>query len=401
VTALSLRQIVERSLADLGIAATTAPAGRPRMTEWLPGGHGIGLRRYASGRAIFVVQTTIGGRARTVTLGSAAVLSEAQAIAVGRRVLAHAIVGGNPADARARARKAPMWRAFVAEYWAKVAATWKPSTRKTMGYNRARHFDTAFAGKTIDAIDEPDVARWFARLSECAGPGAANRCIAILNAMMLRAELWGYRAEGSNPCRGIKRHRQRKGERFLSDVELGRLGATLAAARASANPKQAAIASAITLLTLTGCRRGEVLELQWSDVRGLRLLLRDSKTGPRTVWLGNDAAALIETLPQSAKARWLFSVGGVALKGKCVDNAWTKLRTAAGLADVRLHDLRHTFASHASMRAETLPMIGRLLGHAGVKSTARYARLDDDHLIEAAVSIGDNIAGMLGRGCRR
>ena len=114
-----------------------------------------------------------------------------------------------------------------------------------------------------------------------------------------------------------------------------------------------------------------------------------------TVWLGNDAAALIETLPQSAKARWLFSVGGVALKGKCVDNAWTKLRTAAGLADVRLHDLRHTFASHAAMRAETLPMIGSLLGHAGVKSTARYAHLDDAHLRDAATRLGGTIHQLL------
>jgi hypothetical protein len=110
-----------------------------------------------------------------------------------------------------------------------------------------------------------------------------------------------------------------------------------------------------------------VLELQWSDVRGLRLLLRDSKSGPRTVWLGKLAAALIEPLPRSPKARRLFSVGGVAVKVKCVDNAWTKLRTAAGLADEQLYKPRHPFASHAVMRAETLPMIGRLLGRIGVK----------------------------------
>lgn len=396
MTALSLRQIVARSLADLGIAETKAPAGRPRTTEWLAGRQGIGIRRYASGRNVYVVQTTIGGRPRTITLGSATVLSEAHAIAVGRRILAHAMVGGNPADTRARARKAPTWPAFVAEYWAKVAATWKPSTYKTMGYNRSRHFDTAFAGETISTIDEPDVARWFARLSERSGPGAANRCMAILNAMMLRAEAWGYRTEGSNPCRGIRRNQQRKGERFLSEPELARLDATLAAARASADSKLSAIASAISLLALTGCRRGEVLGLQWSDVRGLRLMLRDSKTGPRTVWLGNDARALIEMLPRTPKAKWLFNVRGIPLKGKCIDSAWPKLREAAELPNVRLHDLRHTFASHAAMRAETLPMIGRLLGHAGVKSTARYAHLDDAHLHDALGRIGTTICQMLG-----
>lgn len=306
-------------------------------------------------------------------------------------MLAHSMVGDNPAEVRQRVRATPTYARFLDEFWTKIAMRWKPSMLTTMTYNRRRYFDDAFAGLTIDAITEADVARWFARVSERSGPGGANRCMSILSAMLGKAEAWGYRVEGSNPCPSIRRNRKRSGERFLSDNELARLGSVLLAERSGPDKKQATIAGAITLLLLTGCRRGEIVGLQWGDVRGLRLFLRDSKTGARTVWLGKDARALIERQPRLKKGPWLFSVDGDQLKGKDVYKAWQTLRDQAGLPGVRLHDLRHTFASHAAARTETLPMIGKLLGHATVQSTARYAHLDDLHLLGAANRIGDRI----------
>jgi len=368
MTAFSLKAIVAQSLAEIGMpdADIAPPRERSRTTRWLPHAHGIGIRSYPSGRSVYVAQARMGGRQRTVTIGSAAVLSEAQAIDVARRFLARALVGDNPADTRQRARAAPTYVAFLDEFWSKVAARWKPSTRKTMGTNRKNYFDNAFPDLTIDAISEADVARWFARLSDRSGPVGANRCMAILNQMMRKAEDWGYRPEGSNPCRLIRRNRTRPRSRFLSDVELARLGSILAAARASVDPKQAACAAALTLLLLTGCRRQEIVDLEWGDVRGSRLLLRDTKTGPRTVWLGRDAEALLANLPRLKKVRFVFSDGLRKIAGDDVSNAWYRIRIGAGLTDVRLHDLRHTFASHAAMTAETLPMNGKLLGHATV-----------------------------------
>ena len=397
MTAFSLKVIVAQSLAEIGIAAagTVSPRERSRTTRWLPHAHGIGIRSYPSGRSVYVAQTRMGGRQRTVTIGSAAVLSEAQAIDVARRVLARALVGDNPAETRLRARAAPTYVAFLDEFWTKVAARWKPSTRETMGFNRKHYFDNAFSDRTIDAISEADVARWFARLSDRSGPGGANRCIAILNQMMRKAEDWGYRPEGSNPCRLIRRNRTRAHERFLSEAELVRLGPILAAACASGNRKQAACAAALTLLLLTGCRWQEIVDLEWGDVRGSRLLLRDTKTGPRTVWLGREAKALLSDFPRLKKVRFVFSDGLRKIAGHDVSNAWCRLRIEAGLTDVRLHDLRHTFASHAAMTAETLSMIGKLLGHATVKSTARYAHLDDAHLSKAASDLGQIIEKMM------
>ena len=397
MTAYSLIAIVAQSLAEIGIAdaGKAPPSERSRTTRWLPHAHGIGIRSYPSGRSVYIAQARMGGRQRTVTIGSAAVLSEAQAIDVARRVLARALVGDNPAHARQRARAAPTYVASLDEFWTKVAARWKPSTQQTMAFNRRPYFDDAFPDATIDAISEADVAQWFARLSDRSGPGGANRCMAILNQMMRKAEDWGYRPEGSNPCRLIRRNRTRSRERFLSDPELARLGPILATARASENRKQAACAAALTLLLLTGCRRQEIVDLDWGDVRGSRLLLRDTKTGPRTVWLGRDAVALLSDLPKLKKVRFVFSDGLREIAGHDVSNAWCRMRIEAGLSDVRLHDIRYTVASHAAMTAETLPMIGRLLGHATVQATARYAHLDDAHLSDAVSKLGDVIEKML------
>lgn len=401
MNALTLERVVAESLADIGVRIDpeAPPRGRPRRTEWFPHLFGIGVRHYASGRKIYVAQTRMAGQSRTVTIGSAAVLSESEAVLVARRVLAHAMVGNNPASTRQRERQAPTFRRFVDEYWAKASPRWKPTTRKAYDVYRRLYIDDAFEGLTIDAITTADVARWFAATTRISGPGGANQCMTILNTMMVKAEAWGYRPEGSNPLQGIRWNKRRKCERFLSVPELQRLGNALGNVRGGGEETDARAAAAITLLVLTGCRKSEILDLQWPDVRGNRLRLRDGKKGGRIVWLGDDARALIDTLPRSKKidAPWLFvTPAGKRITPGMLDFRWNKIQRAAGLRRVRIHDLRHTFASHAAMTEEALPMIGKLLGHASVKSTARYAHLDDAHLIGAVQKVGDTIEMMMG-----
>ncbi|UAJ12482.1 tyrosine-type recombinase/integrase [Glacieibacterium megasporae] len=400
MNALTIEQVVADSLADIGVTIDreAPPRGRPRRTEWFPNLFGIGLRHYASGRKIYVAQTRMAGQSRTVTIGSAAVLSEAQAVLVARRVLAHAMVGNNPASTRKRERQAPTFRRFLDEYWAKASPRWKPTTRRAYDVYRRLYIDDAFEGLTIDAITGADVARWFAETTRISGPGGANQCMTILNTMMVKAEAWGYRAEGSNPLQGIRWNKRRKCERFLSVPELERLGAALGTVRANGYGTDERAAAAIILLTLTGCRKSEILDLQWPDVRGNRLRLRDGKKGGRIVWLGDDARALIDTLPRSRKMEpaWMFTTpAGNRITPGMLDFRWRRVRNAASLRGVRIHDLRHTFASHAAMTEEALPMIGKLLGHASVKSTARYAHLDDTHLIGASQKVGDAIEAMM------
>lgn len=403
MTSLSLRQIVEKALAEVGVDPKLARAqrGRPRTTTWLAIENGFGIRHYASGRHVYIVQTRMGGRVRTITIGPASVLTRHQATMVARRVIAHARVGHDPATARQRIRSAPRMDDFMKEYWLKCAPSWKPSTRTTATDYRRCHIDGAFAEIYVDSLTEADVAKWFAALTDNAGPGAANRCMDILRAALNKAEAWGYRVENTNPCYAVRCNRKVVRTRHLSESEMNRLGQALAEMRASDDQSLRGQATAITLMLLTGCRRGEILSLQWSDLHGQRLRLRDSKTGPRTVWLGQEAVNVFTSHPRLPKVPWVFWNVRRRKPLGAVQAAWQHVRDAAGLRDFRLHDLRHTFASHAAMNHESLPMIGKLLGHSCIKSTARYAHLDDAHLLDAAEEIGNAIeAAMQGRRVR-
>jgi integrase len=167
---------------------------------------------------------------------------------------------------------------------------------------RRTHLNRAFAGKFVDQINEEDVARWFASVTNRGGPGAANRSLDIVKAMMRKAEAWGYREHGNNPVVGLRRDRSKPCERFLAEAELARLGAALSTAEAT----KPAYANAVRLILLTGCRKSEIIALRWSEVKGRRLLLVDSKTGARTVWLGVKARAIIDRQPRRRGAEQVF-----------------------------------------------------------------------------------------------
>lgn len=385
MTALSLRQIVAQELARIGLEAVSRPPERARSTTFIAALPGFGVRSYPSGRRVYIVQRRMSGRMRTVTIGNAAVMTEAVARDVASRILLRCQVGENPADTRVMVRSAPAFPAFLDEYWQRISRQWKPRTVETHDGYRRLHLDNAFVGKFVDQVETADVAKWLARLTDRSGPGAANRCLSILNAMMRKAEDWGYRPEGSNPCAGVKANRRRRCERFLSDQELARLGEALRKAEAT-HPVHAA---AVTMILLTGCRKSEILELSWSEVNGKRLLLSDSKTGARTIWLGSEARAILNRLGRRKPAARVFQLDGSSRNA--LDWFWRVVRTEAALPDVRLHDLRHSFASFAARRSETLPMIGKLMGHVKTASTARYTHLDDANTLCAIEQLGARI----------
>ena len=232
----------------------------------------------------------------------------------------------------------------------------------------------AFPGKFIDEIEPADVLGWFNRVSVNGGPGAANRCLELLRAMFNYAEHWGMRAESTNPCVAIPPNKSRKCERFLSNQEIARLGEVL----------------------LTGCRPSESVDLTWGEVSGSRLLVHDSKTGPMTVWLGDEARHLLSCLERRGASVPVFWNKLTKPPVRDIRTFWVEVKAEADLPGVRLHDPRHSFASHAAARSETLPMIGKLLGHAKLHTTSRYAHLDDGHVLAAVGRIGGLIADAMG-----
>lgn len=393
----SLRSIIAEELADVGQHIRyKLPKSQPRSTVWL-GERGLGVRQYASGRAVYIVQTRMGGRCRTITIAPTSVITEHRAVMIARRIMAHAQVGHDPADDRLRIRSAPMFQVFLDEYWQRTMPRWKKSSREMHASYRRLYLEGSFRGISIDEISEEHVTRWFAALNNSTGPGAANRVLAILSAMLNKAEEWGYRGDGTNPCQSVRRNKSRKIERFLSSTELRQLGEVLVEDQSVEGSLRSTVASAVTLLLLTGSRASEVAGLQWQDVRGNRLKLRDSKTGPRTVWLGDDARAVLDALPRSRNIPWVFWDSERRTPLLKLSNYWPSIRARAGLVNIRLHDLRHTFASHAAMSSETLSMIGRLLGHRSLSSTSRYAHLGEEHVSDAAQQIGTVIDQLIQR----
>ena len=229
--------------------------------------------------------------------------------------------------------------------------------------------------------------RWFGTLH--ATPAAANRSLPILSVIMRQAEVYGYRPNNSNPCEKLRRYPQARRERFLTPAEMRRLGRVLTDALSKA-PLPVAI---IRLLCLTGCRQSEIRTLRWGDYREGHLFLRDSKTGPRTVWLCRAARSLLHGLPRTAS--FVFPATDLTgpMSTETLYGSWRRIRREAGLSSLRLHDLRHTYASLALRSGESVVMIGRLLGHRDPDTTLRYIHFGDAMLREAVENVAEALEG--------
>ena len=358
---------------------------------------GFGLRIHPSGRKVWIVQARIEGRSRRIVIARHGEIELAEARRRARDMLTRIRAGGNPADDIQREKKTPTLREFADEYLHRCEPHWKPSGRRTMRiYLKARILPT-FGKMPLDRIGPEDVAAWFDAASRDK-PGAANRALEILRAMMFRAEEWGLRERGSNPCLGIAKNPRNNVARFLDTDELARLGRALDACEA----RWPEAVAAIRLLALTGCRRSEVLDLRWRNIGEDALNLEDSKTGPRAVPLGEAARALIAALPGPRDpGTFLFPRHAEGRGIWILTNCWRTACDDARLGRLRLHDLRHTAASQAVMAGENLPLVGKILGHRRHRTTAGYAHLADGHLVEAAEKVGSLIAEAMHLPCGR
>jgi len=352
---------------------------------------GFGLRIHPSGRKVWIVQARIEGRSRRIVIARHGEMELAEARRRARDTLARIRAGGNPADDIRREKDTPTFREFADEYLRRSEPHWKPSGRETVRIYLKARILPAFGKMPLDRIGPEDVTAWFDAASRDR-PGAANRAFEILRAMMFRAEEWGLRERGSNPCLGIAKNPRKRIARFLDMDELARFGRALDA-HEKRRPEAVA---AIRLLALTGCRRSEVLDLRWRNIGADALNLEDSKTGPRAVPLGESARAVIDALPRPRKpGAFLFPSYAHGKGYSPLRDCWRSVCEDAKLGRLRLHDLRHTAASQAVMAGENLPLVGKILGHRRHRTTAGYAHLADDHLVEAAERVGSIIAAAM------
>ena len=361
---------------------------RPREREytvWDSRASGLGIRVRPSGGRSYVLLLDAGRRTKRVSLGPVGVksLEEVRRECHVRR--ANPELGG-----KAAAPAAPLFRDFVAGPWKEAHFdAYKPSTQRAVRYQMAGHLLPVFGEKPLDRINEAGIRRWFERHSRTA-PGNANHILERLRQILNFAAACGHIE--NNPAEGIAFNRQRKLSRFLSTEELTRLHRVLDAQTRSGDRQQADI---VRLLLLTGCRKGEIMGLRWSEVHDGMLALKDSKTGPRTVPIGSGARAILDRQPRTGSP-FVFPSPHDPARPRCHDlKLWYRVRREAGIEDVRLHDLRHTMASHAVMNGVPVPVVSRLLGHSNVQMTLRYAHLADREVEAAAERVGTAIAQIM------
>ena len=293
---------------------------------------GFGVRVSPAGRKRFFLHSQHAGKRVWCDCGDAATITEAEARERATAALAALRCGES---GRPRPASSVRFETVAEEVFRRYGRRWKPRTRKVnLGYYRKQILPW-FQGRPITDITPREVQAWFASLR--ATPAAADRSAPVLSVILRQAEVYGYRPENSNPCKGIRRYRRRGRERFLSPDEFHWLGAVLARHQT----RRLLAVAAIRLILLTGCRKGEILSLVWSSYREGKLFLPDSKTGPRTVWLSSVARKVIDVLPR--RGRLVFP--STTARPLVIEPAWQAMRAEAGLDDVRLHDLRHTCAS--------------------------------------------------------
>lgn len=374
-------------------------AVEPQATEfflWDEGIPGFGLRVMPSGRKSFVVQFRAGRRARRMSLGPSTVLTCDQARTRAITIIAAVKNGDDPAAERDAKRNAATVRELAERFDREhIAVRLKASTAKEYRGTLKRFILPALGRLAVPEITRADVAKFHHDLRHI--PYQANRCLEVVSKMFVLAEMWGLRPDGSNPRKHIRKYPEEKRERFLSAAELRRIGEVLREMESERIELQSAILAA-RLLILTGCRLGEIMTLKWDyvDFEERVLRLPDSKTGKKVVHLGAPAVEYLQGAQPIDGNPWVITG---TLPGKPLSDLqpfWQRVRARAGVKDVRIHDLRHTFASTAVASGQGLPMIGKLLGHTQVQTTARYAHLAAEPVRLAADAVAQNLRQSLG-----
>ena len=352
---------------------------------------GFGVRVYPSGTKVYVVQTRAQGKSTRIAVGRHGVISADQARRKAAMLIARIKAGEDPNPARAAPAPRPTVADLTERYLAEhVAVRCKPRTAEAYRWLVAKFVLPELGTLAIEAVEREHIAALHHRHRET--PYQANRILEVVRKMFNLAEAWGLRKDGANPCRFVEKYKEHKRERFLTEEEFRRLGQVLSEVEAEGSETLSAV-TAIRLLMLTGCRLGEVQTLRWEnvDLEAGELRLPDSKTGARMVPLSRAAAGVLAALPRDPDNPWVIAGRKPGAHLTDLQHPWRRIRARAGLDDVRIHDLRHSFASRALALGESLPMIGKLLGHTQVQTTARYAHLARDSVKASASKIADSI----------
>lgn len=385
------------------VDALVCRPGRDRSFLWDDVLAGFGVAAFPSGKKVYVVQYRQFGRSRRSRIGEHGRLTPDQARSLAKALLGLAETGADPIAERRAARAIPTFREVGEDFLrSHVQSKRKPRTAEEYERLLTSIVYPAIGAKRICELRGIDIAKMHD--GHANSPYQANRALAVTSAIWN----WAARRElveaHKNPAAQVDRFPEHKRERYLSSEELVRLGAALSLAEKAASRKSGedhspdvhAIA-AIRLLIFTGARLQEILKATWDQVdleRGI-LNLSDSKTGAKTIYLNASARQILRGLPRIVGNAHLIPGARVGSGRADLKRPWASITKAAKLDGLRIHDLRHSFASVAAGASLGLPIIGKLLGHSQAATTQRYAHLAADPMVRAAEIVGSRLSAAL------
>jgi integrase len=375
----------KRKLDAAFCSAATCPEGKKKETYWDNSISGFVLEvRSTGGKTYYLRYFDDAGRQRQHKIAGHADVTFDQAKKVAQRLRSEVVLGGDPAAKKDQKRAVPTYASLAAQH-IEHAKTYqkRPDTTESV---INRHIVPRFGKLRLDEITQQDVTKWLAEKRDSGlAPATVEKLRVTLGRSFALASCWSVPGGEHNPVRGISRPKfSNARERFLTPAEAVRLHK---AVTESSNPQ---LKNIVGLLLLTGARRGELLQAKWQDVDVERKAwhIPDSKNGTaRYVPLSQAAIDLIKQLPRADDCPWLVPNLETMKPFVSIKRAWDTARTEAGLAGLRLHDLRHAAASFFISGGTDLFTVGKILGHADYKSTMRYSHLANETLL-AAVEAG-------------
>ncbi|HEY9080485.1 tyrosine-type recombinase/integrase [Magnetovibrio sp.] len=394
----------------------TIDAAKPKEKDYILWDNdlpGYGLRVFPSGKKSYLVQYRHEGRTRRFTIGLHGPYTPDKARKKAMTLLGAIGEGADPSGDRSKAHKDTTLEKLCELYLTEGCSSKKASTVATDKGRIERHIKPLLGKRLVRSVTQDDVIKFMndvangktktddktktrGRAIVRGGKGTATRTVGLLGSIFTFAVQKGLRTD--NPVHGVKKYPDKRNDRFLSPSEIGKLGAILK--RAEDEDINSTAVTALRLLIYTGCRKSEILTLKWDyiDWNARCLRLPDSKTGQKIVPLGTPALEVLKDIEKIEGEDFVLPSSDKGKHYTGLQKVWNTIRAWEGLDDVRIHDLRHSFASVAAQGGDSLLMIGKMLGHKDPKTTQIYAHMADQALHEAAERITETISAVMNKG---
>jgi len=380
------------------LVESAQPPSKGQLLIWDEHLRGFGLCLQATGVRSYVVRYRTRGARRDhrMVIGRHGAMTVQEARQEARAILADVDRGADPVSERKAGREAPtvaeLGELYVAEYATKYHKDNGHEARRKL----AKNIVPLIGRRRVEDVTRADIERVHTVVSKRAAT-QANRTLAQLSGMFRLAEERGLREQGTNPCRFVKKNRELRRERFLSDAELTAYAKGLDEAE-RLDPRSRPSCDALRLILLTGARKSEILSLRWKYVDYQRALaqLPDSKTGQRQLRLPKAGVGLLKSIRRQRRdAEWVFPGSGATGHLTEVRKTHDRACETAGIQELRVHDLRHSFASVAVAAGHSLPVIGKALGHKRASTAERYSHLSADPVRHAVETTASHIAALM------